>query len=246
MTYESTESTVDYRKIFDDKMNGIKAIDEEEWATELASWYHDPEITSIRKEVPAVLFNPDNLVDLAPPTDIWIENPESLDCSSDYIHDQVKNSLGKFLGIESNSVPYLLAGYILESDKRLRYLVVDVIRASIVKKDSKSDHRQDRWLHLLDVLNKYKIEKVILKIGRQDGKNDTGPDEVIARSVLEERREGLALINLARKHGMTNNQYMRLKILADTLFTAGKQVSLEDIAKSIINEPDSVNINVKN
>ncbi len=39
--------------------------------------------------------------------------------------------------------------------------------------------------------------------------------------MLDKRREDIFLINLARKHGITNSQYLRLKILANKLFQAG-------------------------
>ena len=112
----------------------------------------------------------------------------------------------------------------------------------------KSEDQKD--LAILDVLNKYEISKVIEKtsitIRDEGGSRTTGSSrEVIGKSMLDKRREDIALINLSRKHGMTNNQYLRLKILADSLFQAGKQVSLEEIARSIVEEPDNENISVK-
>ncbi|MFH1201152.1 MAG: hypothetical protein V1484_02405 [bacterium] len=212
----------------------------------MASWYDDPEIIEIAKEVPAVFFDPNNLVNLAPPTDIWIDDPENLDTTSYFIHDQVKDRLEKFLG---KCVPYLLAGYILEDGNRKRFLVLDNTRASIVETKLERVEVLDEQeeLAILDVLNKYKISKVIEKTSKEivygDTTTQTGSSrEVIGRSMLDKRREDMALINLAKKHGMTNIQYLRLKILADRLFKAGTQASLEEIAQSIVKEEDGENI----
>ena len=55
----------------------------------------------------------------------------------------------------------------------------------------------------------------------------------------------MALINLAKKYNMTNNQYLRLKILSDSLLKAGTQASLEEIAQSILKDKDNTNIPLK-
>src|SRR3989338_7996652 len=94
---ESKEKIPDFKQIFEDKLQKIEPAvgqDAKDWAT----WYDDSEIAEIAKEVPAVFFDPNNLVNLAPPTDIWIEDPESLEKTSYYIHDQVGGKLGEFMG----------------------------------------------------------------------------------------------------------------------------------------------------
>jgi len=102
----------------------------------------------------------------------------------------------------------------------------------------------------MGVLNKYNISKVIehypLTTDPDTAHYGSGSSkEIIGKSLLDRRKEDIALINLAKKNGMTNSQYLRLKILADSLFMAGKQVNLDEIAQSIVKEPDNENISVK-
>ena len=129
--------------------------------------------------MPAVFFDPNNLERFAPPTDIWIENPEDLDITSHYIHDQVVEKLGKFLA--KATMPYLRAGYILEDENETRYLVLDEPRASGIKSIvEKFDDPEG--LAILDVLNKYKISKVIERKSKviKDGDSSkmTGSSEI--------------------------------------------------------------------
>ncbi len=246
---ESKETLPDFLKIFNERLQSIEPATGED-AKGLATWYDDPEITEIRREVPAVFFDSNNLEQFAPPVDIWIENSDNLDRTSHYIHDQVVEKLGKFLG--KNTMPYLLAGYILENSKGERFLVLDDIRAggvrSNIERHEEFGGQED--LALLDVLNKYKISKVVKKTSKKIVSGDTtswvgSSEEVIEKSMLDKRREDMALINIAKKHGMTNSQYLRLVTLAKALFLDGKQVSLEEIAKSIVEEPYNENISVK-
>lgn len=246
---ETKEALPDFLQIFNERLQKIEPATGED-AKGMASWYKDPEILEIAKEAPVVFFDPNNLVFFAPPTDIWIENRENLDKSSHYMHDQVMDKLTRFLG--TNKMPDLVGGYILEDSNGMRYIVLDQPRSRIlrfrIESGTNNEERQD--LAILDVLNKYKISKVIEKtsttIRNEEGSRTTGSSqEVVGKSMLDKRREDIALINLARKHGMTNSQYLRLKILADTLFKAGKQVSLDEIAKSIVKDPDNEFISVK-
>jgi len=247
---ENKESAPDFLKIFNDRLQGIKPETGED-AKGLASWYDDPEISEIAKEAPVVFFDLDNLVDFAPPTDIWIEDPNNLYGSTDYIHDQVKSGLGKFIG--KSNMPYLLAGYILENGNGTRFIILDETRADGVKnriKKSEGSSEQEN-LTLLDVLNRYNISKVIEKTSKKvvDGDTTTwkgSSREVVGKSMLDKRREDMALINLARKHRMTNSQYLRLIILAERLLEANAQVSLEKIAEDIVKNPDSENIPISN
>ena len=109
---ENKENLPDFLKIFNERLQKIEPATGED-AKGGATWYDDPEITDVAKEVPAVFFDPSNLVDFAPPTDIWIENPDNLDRTSYYIHDQVIDKLSEFLG--KSVVPSLIAGYVLEN-----------------------------------------------------------------------------------------------------------------------------------
>lgn len=197
-----------------------------------------------------MFFDPNNLEDFAPPSDIWIEDPKDLDMSSHWIHEQVTEKLAEF--IDKPTMPHLLSGYVLESGNGMRYLVLDNPRAGIVKSNleyTKNFHRRDGFA-ILDVLNKYNISKVIEKytkiIKSEDSIMSTGSSrEVIGKSMLDKRREDMFFINLARKHGMTNSQYLRLKILAKSLFEAGQQASLDEVARSIVGDADNVNIPIK-
>ncbi|OGI68112.1 hypothetical protein A2738_02925 [Candidatus Nomurabacteria bacterium RIFCSPHIGHO2_01_FULL_42_15] len=242
---ENKETAPDFLKIFNEKLESIEPVTGED-AKGLASWYEDPEIVEIRREVPAVFFNPNNLVNFAPPTDIYIENPRNINIRSNYVHDEVKDKLGQL--INKSTMPNLIAGYLLEDGNGVRYLVLDETRAKGVKQ--RMEYDEEKSLAMLDVLNKYKISKVIEKYSKTVREGDTTritgtSREVIGKSMLDKRREDIALINLARKHKMTNSQYLRLKILADSLFKAGKQVSLDEIAESIVKDPDNENISVK-
>ncbi|MES3032041.1 MAG: hypothetical protein V4699_02235 [Patescibacteria group bacterium] len=250
---ENKETAPEFLKIFNERLRTVEPITGED-AKGLASWYDDPEITEVVKQEPVVFFDPNNLGRFEPATDIWMENPRNLDMTSNYIHDQVKDKLGEFLG--KSTMPSLTCGYFLESGNGTRYLVLDEIRTKMVKSRLKSAEESNRQeeLAFLDMLNKYKISKVLERYSKTittvDGDTTstktTGTSrEIIGKSMLDKRREDIALINLARKHGMTNNQYLRLKILADSLFQAGKQVSLDEIARSIVEEPDNESIPVK-
>ena len=247
---ERREIVKDFRRIFDEKLQSIEPVTGED-ARGWASWYKDPEISEITKEVPAVFFNINNLEDdLAPPTDLWIENPRDLDMGSHYIHDQLVEKLGIFLG--KSKMPYLLSAYILEDGNHVKYLVLDEQRTNMLKRKLRlaSEDGQQEELAILDVLNKYNIKKVIEgyseTIKEGDTSKTTGASrEIIGRSMLEKRREDISLINLAKKHKMTTSQYLRLKILADTLLKAGQQVSLDEIARSIVKDEDDKTIPVK-
>lgn len=170
--------------------------------------------------------------------------------SSHYIHDQVIEKLGKFIG--KYPMPYLLSAYILEDEKGVKYLVLDDMRANMLKKKLKraTEFDEQEELAILDVLNKYGIKKVIEKYSETTKDGDTtsttgNSREIIGKNMLDKRREDMALINLARKHGMTNSQYLRLKILAKSLFESGTQVSLDELAQSIIKDEYNENIPVK-
>ena len=118
------------------------------------------------------------------------------------------------------------------------------------KLEEAEEFDQQKELAILDTLNKYKILKVVEKYSELvRDENSSGmritSREVIKKSLLDKRREDMAIINLARKHGMTNSQYLRLKILADSLFKAGAQVSLDEIAQSIVKDLNNENIPVK-
>ena len=243
---ESKEAPPDFLKIFNERLQGIKPKIGQD-AKDLATWYKDPKITEIAKEVPAVFFNPNNLVEFTPPTDIWIEDPKNLDTESHYIHDQVTRRLAEFL--KTKEVPFCLPGYILESGDKTRYLILERTRVKFAKdmlKRSKK-HGKPEGVAILDVLNRYEISRVLEKtsIEDEDSTSLAGSSRTVI-GMLDKRREDIALINLARKHGMTNSQYLRLKILAKSLFEARQQVSLDEIARSIVNDPENTTIPVKN
>src|SRR3989338_9351829 len=152
---ENKEIAPDFLKIFNERLRNIQPVTNEE-AKDWATLYDDPEITEVAKEVPAVLFDPNNLEWLAPPTDIFIEDPQNLDRGSHYIHEQVTEKLGKILG--KSTMPYLLAGYILEGENGKRYLVLDDTRTEMVKSklEEAEEFDQQKELAILDTLNKYK------------------------------------------------------------------------------------------
>ena len=193
------------------------------------------------------------------PTDIWIANPKDLKRKSGYIHDQVEQKLNQFLGVEYKAEHYqysITEGYILEDKNGELYLVLDNLRAEDIKthKESKIEYEKVSHMNFIDLLNRYGISRVLEKASRREivkkqrARISTSEDvaqNIIDKNMLEERREALAMINLAQKHKMTNNQYMRLKILADTLHKAGQQVSLDEIAKSIVKDKEGVGIDVK-
>ena len=206
-------------------------------AKDLASWYENPEIPDISKEIPAIFFNLKGVPGI--PTDIWIENPKSLDETSQYVHNQLIKKLNKFVG---ESVQYIFGGNILVDKNGKKYLVLDDTRANnirnTIEESEKSMKERESFTLLLDVLNKYGISKVI--------ENTENSGEVVGKSMLEKRREDIFLINLARRYKMTNSQYLRLIILAERLLEANAQVSLEKIAEDIVKNPDNENIPISN
>ena len=233
-TMENKEILVDFKEIFENKLKKIKPLSAEE-AKYFAAQLKDPEITEIIKRVPAVFFNPNNFENLAPPTDIWIEDPKNLDNTSYYIHYQVIKKIGEFLNI--HTTPLLIPGYIFEEKNKKRYLVLedknisDLVKNKLIMAEN-FDRQQD--LDFFNVLNKYNIQKILEYSG-----------EIIGQNLLDQLRGNMALINLAKKYNMTNNQYLRLKILSDSLLKAGTQASLEEIAQSILKDKDNTNIPLK-
>lgn len=250
---ENKETAPDFLKIFEERLASVEPLTDED-AKDLASWYNDAGITSLKREMPVILFNP-NGIEFATLTDIWTENPDNLDMTSHYIHDQLIDKLHEFLSISKN-ILYVFAGYILEDSNGIRYLVLDETRANNVKNNMLGDDYRDkeRGSQLLDLLNKYSISKIIETYSKEEvitegdttiTKTRSASREVIGKNMLDKRREDVALINLARKYNMTNSQYLRLVTLAKVLFEDGKQVSLDEIAQSIVEDPDNENIPVK-
>jgi len=75
---ENKEVAPDFKKIFEEKLDNIEPVTGED-AIGLNSWYKGLNIIGIRKEVPAVFFDPQNLANHVTLTDVWIEDPKNLD-----------------------------------------------------------------------------------------------------------------------------------------------------------------------
>lgn len=242
---EAQEQVPDFVKIFREKLDSVEPMTDKD-SKAVGSFYEDAGIIEVRKEVPAILFTL-NDEERPDPTDIWIENPVNIDRMSYYIHRQLQEKLNEFMG-RGHYHESATEGYILEDSHGELYLILDKRRAESIKthKESKDEFEKISHMNLLDLLNKYGISKVLENSPKAKTiKKDDPSEEIIDKNILEQRRESLALADLAQKHKMTNNQYMRLKILADTLHKAGQQVSIDEIAKSIVNDEEGVGIDVK-
>jgi hypothetical protein len=230
-----------FKDIFEDRLKKIKKITEQE-ARDKAHGYNDSEIQKIHVDVPVIFFDPNNLeikkgeeTNFAKATDIWIEDPEELDMNSQYIHSQLADKLAKFLNKDVTKMPYFLPGYLIVNEKGERYLILEETR--VIKLNMNLENDTEVGISILDSLNKYNIKRVLEKIG--------GSRDAIPKSTLDRRRETLHFINLAKKYGMNNTQYLRLVTLAKSLFAAGQQTDLDKLAQSIVKDENGTKIDTE-
>ncbi|MES2408868.1 MAG: hypothetical protein V4509_01030 [Patescibacteria group bacterium] len=237
------ESQPDFFEIYHERLNNTEPFSSQK--SEVAgSWYGYNNIR-ITKEMPAVLFNPDT--DSDTPTAIWIIDPKKLSTSpthSTHAHARLDLMDSTGLDVKEKSI----SAYLLEDSNKNLYLSLDQIRAKKI-----DDRRED--VGLFDLLNKYGISEVTsqsatinsIKINPNNPEIETSIQaaDFITRNSLEKRREGLALVEIAKAHKMNTSQYLRLVTLSKALFEAGQQVNLDSIAKSIVDEPDDTKIDVE-
>ncbi len=248
--YETRREVPDFKKIFSERLASVEPLSEEA-SRDLSIWYQDAGIIGIKKEVPAIIFRSggksNDQID-----SIWIENSNVVERERDsFIHNRVSKELTRFLGGEERPDP--LSGYLIEDNEGLLHMTVDLQIGSAIRNNRESE--DEDYKNLLDTMRAYNIFNIIEKASkRQERMAKRGvlayqnriPEALLDQTMVEKRREGIFLVNLAQKYSMTNTQYMRLKILADTLHRSGVQSSLEEIAKSIVEDSEGTGIDVKN
>lgn len=237
---QTFETPTNFVEIFKERVNNLEPLSSKA-SDDLSSWYKKSGLRIV-KEMPAILFNASQEKNDVP-TDIWVENPKGLiESTADLIHNRVKAKLRDFLG--SNISNNTISAYLLEDNAGKLHLNVDHFNSEKIKpQQNKTD--------LPDLLNRYGISELDELVVKKDPASDfmlglsSGVNNLINRTQLEERRESLVMINLAQAYGMSTHQYLRFILLSKELFRSGKQVSLDDLAKSIINEPNNTRIDVK-
>ena|SRR3989338_433404 len=145
---------VDFKALFDQKLESIESIpqeDQEDWA----SWYGALNIKKLKREIPALVFRPSTTEsDL----EVWIDNPSNV-IRPDQPHDQLRNQLSSLLGRNMDfDYGNEIGARILQDSKGKLYLVVDEMRAEWIIRGLNDN--QEKSTALLDLLRKYKIEKV--------------------------------------------------------------------------------------
>lgn len=246
---EIKKEAPDFRKIFSERLAEIEPLKDEE-AINLASWYADTGIKGIRKEVPAIIFR-SGKDERSPLDNIWIENSNVTEKERvSFVHNRISKDLADFLEIDGR--PDVLSGYMVEDMEGQLHLIVDLQIGSIIRNNQELE--DEDYKSILDVMRVYGITDIIEKASKRQERmtkrgvvdyQDRITEALVDQSLIDKRREDLFLINLAQKYSMTNSQYMRLKILHDTLLRSGTQVNLEEIAKSIVDDPEGVGIDVK-
>lgn len=236
---KSREDLPNFEAVFEERFSNVIALEGVD-ADNLSSWYQESGLADLVREVPVVLFNPkDPFTSEEAVTDMWMEDKKDLEMKED-VHDQIRKKLRDILGAEV--FKFAPSGYLLESKDGSRYLVTSAQDA--IPREKKFD--QKRYSQILDLLNRYKVSRVINR--RTKNIFETVVDEtdlekrridiIRDEDILEKRRRELDLINLAKKYKMTESQYLRLHTLAKLLFENGNRVSLEEVAKSIVHDEE--------
>ncbi|MCC7004520.1 hypothetical protein IT397_01215 [Candidatus Nomurabacteria bacterium] len=238
--------TIYFKNTFFERLSQISDLDDEA-AVNLASWYEDTGITSVKKEVPAVLFR-SAYNNMGPLDSIWIENIKDIN-KDGLVHQQIRERLEETTG--EDKIGHI-CGYVLVDGENKLHLIVDLLIGKYILEDKEIENKD--YLDILEILKKYNIEDIIMKaserqlrIARRRGEVGFDPiaEAIVSKNMLEKRREDIFLVNMARKYNMTNNQYLRFRMLAESLYKSGTQVSLDELAESIVKDEDGTKIDVK-
>lgn len=183
----------------------------------------------IHKEIPAMIFRKsDILEDKREDWNIWITDPKEISdkiCPHHFVRNEYRNNSGRNFPHET------YCSWILEDGKR---------KLSIILDESFSRHFSDQDnLDFLKLLERYNISKVIGFSNRQLNASDENKFKDIFISdenLIGKSREDLHLLNIAQEHGMTNNQFLRLRQRAHSARDAKISFDAEDMAKEIVTE----------
>ncbi|HEY4493831.1 MAG TPA: hypothetical protein VJB95_00120 [Candidatus Paceibacterota bacterium] len=247
---------IDFKKIFLEKLETIEPVPDE-YREDQASGFESLGIKRLKREVPALVF-------LLPTENtgefrLWITDPKNVR-SKFMPHEDVEQELANFLEISTSSSKfprYPTGGFLLQDESGLLCLILDKIRSERV--DRIMD--ETRWwenerIPFLDMLQSYGISRVAGTFSKETrietpegGATEYSTDNriLIDKDIIGERREDLALLEVAKKYKMTNTQFMRFRILAKSSsdsFKRGEFKGLpnmrlrdvEEIAKEVIAE----------
>lgn len=221
---------IDFRQIFNTKLESIAPLSEQDSEWESAD-FQDLGIKKVKRKIAAVIFGFSvNKLQL------WITDPKNTE--SNYIHDDVKVELGKFLETNNSKMKIGLTGsaYIIQNGEGKLYLFFDGVVAEGRKNDV--DFGYDYGIESLkkyeELMQRYGIEKMIGQFSEVTTKGDTTTYgykmmNILNKDIIGRIRENEYLVGFAKKYGMTNNQFMRFRIRA----IAGREATLTDKDKEI-------------
>lgn len=222
--------SVDFKKIFNDKLANIAPLSEQE-DKGFEKIFKNFEIGKIKKKCPAVIFEgfPENKMQL------WIADPKNI-VNNNYSHYETRKELKNFLEtnkLDPTTTQLADLAYIIQDEKEKLFLFFDGQFAEAIKKSIERGKRYDYFFSIKkyeDLMRRYGIEKMIGQFTEltttSNGAiiNSYKTENILNEDVLGEIRENEYLFSYAKKYNMTKNQFINFRIRA----IAGREAALKD------------------
>ncbi|MCL5113856.1 MAG: hypothetical protein M1372_01655 [Patescibacteria group bacterium] len=219
MTLEQRESQLvkpDFVGEFNRRLQAIKPLSEEEGKHE-AFDLRDIGINNVKRKGVAVLFSFDKNLAIVP--DIWVEDYTSID--DDYPHSVGETRLNNYLG---QNAPHLISSFVItghgyvyqdREDKLFLEPTVEYIESEIeqYRDYGKSNIPLETWEELL---KNYGVEAIIGLFSLTDQEKEKGIRSklVLSQEIAAKIRKDFFLLSVAKKHELTNTEFLRLRALA--------------------------------
>jgi len=227
---------VDFPKVFRQRINDLPLLSEFE--SDARSYEIQGIGTAkIIKRGYALVLTRDEFVD---PTimDVWVQDPQVNMVGVTFPHREVNTELRNYLEAQGHRQIYFDNSALIyaDADNKL-YLAVTSPENKRAQADA-DEHFALGWVRIMD---RYGIDKIIGNIPETIFIKDSQTTTSVTRSIISDDLIGRTRVNdalrrVGEKYSMTNSQFMRFRILANTAFDASQPIRWDKLAEMVVSE----------
>lgn len=212
---EQSLEQINFVKIFHDKLKTIEPLNENLRSYE-ASYFDKIGVKRVKRKADALYFYTKNTEE--PKLNLWIEDPKDIG-DKVFIHARCEEGLRDFLNLRDeklNQEIVSLGGLIIQDEEDRLYFFTRGAIAKELEWQMSQSYLNKRWISLCQ---EYEIEKIFGQFSHKWTEGNMKRYGLKTKVILSnidpagKEAENRYLLSFAKRYGMTNNQYLRFRLL---------------------------------